>query len=1103
MANNNSNAISKNHENHISGITHLVIWLMTAGALAATLWAWKTSSDAVINEAGASFTRQAEDIKNAINNRMASYQYLLVSAAALFGASSSVDRADWYNYISSLNANKHYPGIQAIGFTKTVDVSKRDAFIRAVRDEGYPAFTIWPEGERPFYTSIVYIEPFSRMNLAAFGYDMFSEPVRRQAMEHARDSATPSISGKVTLVLDRVQDMQAGTLIYVPVYQQGMSVETISQRREALFGYVFSAFRMSDLMHGIMGGLSPMIDFEIYDGLTAEAANLMYRSHPEVGRESLLRRQIELNVGGRPWTLVVHSTAQFEASVDNKRPEIVLIGGLLITLLLFSVLWVLSTSRRRALDFASRITKSLRESEQRYERAVTGSNDGIWDWELESGHLYYSPRFLEMMGYTQEEFPPVFASVEKHVHPDDWALVWEALQAHWKQLAPFDIEVRFKTKASGYRYFGIKGQATYDANGWAVAMAGAVRDVTDRRQAESALRASEQRFRTLVESAPVGIFVMDTKGNHQFFNSNLMELTGLTVQTAAGTGWLNAIHPEDRVRVSREARSAVMEGRESLLEYRYQKPDGTEVWVSSKATILTDEAGNATGCIGTVFDLTERMKVERMKSEFISTVSHELRTPLTSIRGALGLVTGGAVGTVPEQALKLLTIAANNSERLARLINDILDIEKLESGKLHFEFQLHELQALVEQVVSANHAYAQQLGVRIEFDARLPGAMTMLDADRTTQVLTNLLSNAAKFSPSGGKIEVSTRRRDGFLRVEVRDHGPGISEAFQARIFQKFAQADSSDTRVKGGTGLGLNISRTIMERQGGTMGFVSEPGHGAMFYFELPETGTLQPAPQSVKVMDQSRILICEDDPDIAKLLELMLAQSGLSSDVAPDADAARRLLAGTSYAAMTLDLALPGEDGISLLRWLRTQEKSRYLPVVVVSAQIEQDHRNINGGAVGVVDWIEKPIDQRRLLVALHDAMRNNREVAPLILHIEDDVDLVNVVGALLGPVFRTVQARTLAEAREQLECEHFALILLDLNLPDGDGSDLLASLPARNAATPVVIFSGEEAARDVADQVHAALVKSRTSNEQLLAILHKLIGHASVGILPKEGQ
>ncbi len=229
-------------------------------------------------------------------------------------------------------------------------------------------------------------------------------------------------------------------------------------------------------------------------------------------------------------------------------------------------------------------------------------------------------------------------------------------------------------------------------------------------------------------------------------------------------------------------------------------------------------------------------KANLAKSDFLSTVSHELRTPLTSIRGALALIAGGAVGELPQAARPLIEIAHRNSERLILLVNDILDMEKIAAGKMEFSVSPLKLMPLLQQALDGNRAYAGQYKVGIELESELPDAMVNVDGNRMLQVFANLLSNAVKYSPTGGKVLIAVERVVGRIRVAVKDNGPGIPGEFKDRIFQKFAQADSSATREKGGTGLGLSIAKALVERMDGNIRFESQPGVLTVFYVELPE---------------------------------------------------------------------------------------------------------------------------------------------------------------------------------------------------------------------------------------------------------------------------
>jgi PAS domain S-box-containing protein len=270
-------------------------------------------------------------------------------------------------------------------------------------------------------------------------------------------------------------------------------------------------------------------------------------------------------------------------------------------------------------------------------------------------------------------------------------------------------------------------------------------------------------------------------------------------------------------------------------EWDFIRKNGMRFPVNVIITPLRDQDGAVGGFLGVIEDISPARQIERMKSEFTAVVSHELRTPLTSIRGSLGLILGAMSTSLAPRVRDLLEIAQSNCERLVLLVNDILDMEKFSAGQMRFEMRDVPLAQVVLQAVEANEGYARRLNARIEL-AAIPDSWTVaVDPERFIQVMSNLLSNAAKYSPSGGTVLVWGERRGDVLRVNVRDQGPGIPEEFRTRIFEKFSQADSSTTRQKGGTGLGLHIARRFIEHMHGRIGFESAPGAGSTFWVELP----------------------------------------------------------------------------------------------------------------------------------------------------------------------------------------------------------------------------------------------------------------------------
>jgi PAS domain S-box-containing protein len=596
-------------------------------------------------------------------------------------------------------------------------------------------------------------------------------------------------------------------------------------------------------------------------------------------------------------------------------------------------------------------------------------------------------------------------------------------------------------------------------------------------------RAEQERDRFFDISVEM-LCIAGYDGYFKHLNPAWEKVLGYTLEELKARPLIDLVHPDDRVLTETERQRLRLGAGVVEFENRYLTRDGSYRWLAWRATSAPEQRL----IYAVARDVQQQKQVEQMKNDFVSVVSHELRTPLTSIRGALGLLAGGVSGELPEKARILLDIAAKNSDRLGRLINDILDIEKIESGKMGFRFVPLELMPLLEQAMESNRGYATTYEVELRIVSGVESLRVWADADRLQQVISNLLSNACKFSPRGGLVEIAAVRCNGNrVRISVTDHGKGIPPEFQASIFEKFVQADISSTREKGGTGLGLSISKAIVERHGGRIGFESEPGVATTFAFELPEWGG---AAAELQPSGGPRILICEDDVDIANLLTLMLEREGFGADVAVNAAMARQLVRERRYAAMTVDLTLPDQDGISLIRELRADAATSRLPIVVVSVRAREGRTELNGGALGVVDWLAKPIDETQLLAAVQRAVRGAMAGKACILHVEDDPDLQRVVAAIIAGESEMEAASTLAEARHCLARRHFDLVILDLALPDGSGLDLLTLLGNLTPPTPVLIFSAHEVDGEVAGRAASVLVKSQTSNRELLETIRSVL-------------
>jgi PAS domain S-box-containing protein len=358
----------------------------------------------------------------------------------------------------------------------------------------------------------------------------------------------------------------------------------------------------------------------------------------------------------------------------------------------------------------------------------------------------------------------------------------------------------------------------------------AEREATIEEEIRQRTRAEQERDQ-LFELGLDMLCIADFDGYFKQLNPAWERTLGWSAEELMARPYVDFIHPDDLEGTFREAQKLSLGGATIDFENRYRTRDGAYLWLSWRAAAVLDQKL----IYAAARDISERRKVEQLKDDFISVVSHELRTPLTSIRGSLGLLVGGVAGKLPEKAHALAEVAERNSDRLVRLVNDILDIEKIESGTMALIPARVDLMALVEQAVESNRAYASLYHVELRIVAATPGAAAWVDADRIQQVLANLLSNAAKNSPRGSSVEVSVQCCDEELRVSIVDHGKGIPLEFQPHVFEKFAQADTSSARHKGGTGLGLTISKAILERHQGRLWFETAPGAGTTFTFAVP----------------------------------------------------------------------------------------------------------------------------------------------------------------------------------------------------------------------------------------------------------------------------
>jgi signal transduction histidine kinase/DNA-binding response OmpR family regulator len=466
--------------------------------------------------------------------------------------------------------------------------------------------------------------------------------------------------------------------------------------------------------------------------------------------------------------------------------------------------------------------------------------------------------------------------------------------------------------------------------------------------------------------------------------------------------------------------------------------------------------------------LSERSQLDRLKDEFISTVSHELRTPLTSIRGALGLLTSGTMGELDPRALNLLRIATTNTDRLIRLINDILDLERMESGRAPLQIRRCSLHDLCQQAIETMTPMAENHTVHLElvpYSTGQPGSANSLffdgDPDRILQVLTNLLSNAIKFSPPASTVRVYTDATSDSILVKVVDEGRGIPADKLDSIFDRFQQVEHADAKQRGGTGLGLSICRSIVQQHSGSIWAQRNLVKGTTLFVMLPRTARATdlslPTPTRVSSRTDT-VLLCDDDPGVRTVVAEYLARRGYTVVEASSGEEVLRLAAQQPFGAILLDLYMPGLSGWETLQQLRNNPATAEIPVVVLSVLSSDLRSQMTGNAQG---WVQKPFNESILFSELGRVLHRGEDPAPILL-VEDDDDLASILIAnFRDAAVQIKHVSTRKKAVEHCISTPPSLLILDLALPDGDGFSLVEWLRQQPALhnVPLVVYSGRE--------------------------------------------
>lgn len=911
-----------------------------------------------------------------IQARMEVYVGALLGARSFQLASTEVSRDEFRRFVAGLELEERAPGVQSIWFARRVPRERLSAHLRELRAGGTPSYEVWPLSTGPELFPAVLIEPLNARNRRAFGFDIASDPSRASAIEDVVRTGRPAVTPKLRLILGDELD---GFNLYVPVFKDGAPVATTAQRRQALVGIAGATFLSKAFFGEILRDelvRNEFSSYEIFDGTATDESQLLYSTRTgDTPSPAMKAVRTPITIADHTWTVVV--TAPRQTGFDGTA-LLVLALGLVISLLIYLY-------ARSAILANEELGKS-----ERHVKLITDSLPMLISYvDRDERYRFVNKTYMEWYGISMHSIEGKTAG---QIHGPEIYSWYRPLAERVFAGETVTFERRLNHRTKGPRLAQIHYIPDRRPDGSIPGLVILANDITEQRAVAEKL--AEER-KTLELVTDVGLSLRSEMDVEKLCQ-HLLEIASQLLHATTAVCFLRDEGENDMyiaagavgLRPSIDLPKRVPLAQMGYLASALQNPAAIRhddvgqmpafttnrpgfadkeqpvPWKSFMAVPLLSRAG-------------EIRAVSRVKDEFLATLSHELRTPLNVILGHTELLQDEPS---LHDAAPSVDAIQRNAKVLQQIIGDLLDISAVITGKISIRPERMDACETVKAALDTVRFAAASKGVNLSYRHGQDGCQIVGDATRIQQVVWNLLTNAVKFTPPGGHVDLSLREQDGFVVIEVRDDGIGIDPEFVPYVFDRFRQEDSSFTRRFGGLGLGLNIARQLTELHGGSIEVRSEgKGQGSVFSVKLPMASSLPlkapaaaPAeaasPVTLPPLFHVNLLVVDDEADGRTLLSTLLSRAGADVRAAASADEARRLYEERRPDLILSDIGMPDRDGLSFLREIRAIEAERglFTPAIALTAYAREEDRN-QVLAAGFQLHLSKPIQSEQLLQAI----------------------------------------------------------------------------------------------------------------------------------------